>query len=274
MTIAGSDSGGGAGIQADLRTFNAFGVFGTSAITALTAQNPFEVSMVEAVSPEMVSAQIRTVLNSVRISAFKTGMLFSKNIIEAVADSLSGNTAALVCDPVMISTSGVKLLRDDAVESLKNRLLPISSWITPNIPEAEVLTSMKIGNESGMISAARLCHEKWGASVIIKGGHSAEKDFAIDIICVKGKVTRLSTRRIKVEKNSDHGTGCTFSAALAAGLASWLGWEDAIVSAKAFVTASLASTVNIGNDSCTGLSAMFPPGSFEKYKKSVFMEKI
>ena len=157
LTIAGSDSGGGAGIQADLRTFHYFRVFGTSAITAVTFQNPLEVAGIEPVSPEGVRAQIRTVRKGIDIAAVKTGMLFSAEIIEAAADALSGFTGPLVVDPVMISTSGRNLLREDAVEALKNTLLPKAAWITPNLPEAEALTGRRIQSGDDAVQAAREC---------------------------------------------------------------------------------------------------------------------
>ena len=255
LTIAGSDSGGGAGIQADLRTFHYFRVFGTSAITAVTFQNPLEVAGIEPVSPEGVRAQIRTVRKGIDIAAVKTGMLFSAGIIEAAADALSGFTGPLVVDPVMISTSGRNLLREDAVEALKNTLLPKAAWITPNLPEAEALTGRRIQSGDDAVLAARECAERWKCSVVLKGGH-ADGPEAADVVFHDGKCLLLSTPRIPVKGNSDHGTGCTFSAALTALLALGTGWKDALIRAKAFVLASLAHPVRL---SVCGVYGMYPP---------------
>ena len=254
MTIAGSDSGGGAGIQADLRTFNYFRVFGTSAITAVTFQNPLEVTGIEAVSAAGVRAQIETVRKAVDLKAAKTGMLFSAEIIEAVADTIRGFSGPLVVDPVMISTSGKKLLEDDAVQVLKDLLLPQADWITPNLPEAEVLTGRRIESDADAVAAARECAEKWLCSVVIKGGH-AEGLEAADIVVHLGQSLLLSAPRIPVSGNSDHGTGCTFSAALTALLARGTGWIDALVKAKAFVLASLVRPVRLSDRT----AGMFPP---------------
>lgn len=255
LTIAGSDSGGGAGIQADLRTFHYFRVFGTSAITAVTFQNPLEVAGIEPVSPEGVRAQIRTVRKGIDIAAVKTGMLFSAEIIEAAADALSGFTGPLVVDPVMISTSGRNLLREDAVEALKNTLLPKAAWITPNLPEAEALTGRRIQSGDDAVQAARECAERWKCSVVLKGGH-ADGPEAADVVFHEGVSLLLSTPRILVKGNSDHGTGCTFSAALTALLAQGTGWKDALIRAKAFVLASLTHPVRL---SVCGVYGMYPP---------------
>ena len=254
MTVAGSDSGGGAGIQADLRTFSYFRVFGTSAITAVTFQNPLEVSGIEPVSPEGVKAQIDTVRRAIDIAAVKTGMLFSSPIIEAVASALAGFPGPLVVDPVMISTSGRKLLQDDAIDSMRNKLLPLAAWITPNLPEAEALTSRRIKNNSDAAAAARECAEKWGCSVVVKGGHAESRE-AADIVVHQGQCMLISTPRVPVWGNSDHGTGCTFSAALTAQLARGAEWKDALVRAKAFVLASLSSPVRLSGKT----AGMFPP---------------
>ena len=255
LTIAGSDCSGGAGIQADLRTFHYFRVFGTSAITAVTFQNPLEVAGIEPVSPEGVRAQIRTVRKGIDIAAVKTGMLFSAEIIEAAADALSGFTGPLVVDPVMISTSGRNLLREDAVEALKNTLLPKAAWITPNLPEAEALTGRRIQSGADAVQAARECAERWKCSVVLKGGH-ADGPEAADVVSHEGVSLLLSTPRIPVKGNSDHGTGCTFSAALTALLAQGTGWKDALIRAKAFVLASLTHPVRL---SVCGVYGMYPP---------------
>ena len=254
MTIAGSDSGGGAGIQADLRTFSYFRVFGTSAITAVTFQNPLEVTGIEAVAPDGVRDQIATVRKAIDIAAAKTGMLFSAEIIEAAASAMGDFTGPLVVDPVMISTSGKKLLQDSAIEALRNVLIPQAAWITPNLPEAEVLAGRQIGSGDDAVNAARECSEKWGCSVVVKGGH-AEGSQASDIVVHQGHTLLLSTPRVPVWGNSDHGTGCTFSAALTAQLAWGTEWKTALIRAKAFVLASLSRPVRLSERA----AGMFPP---------------
>lgn len=270
MTIAGSDSGGGAGIQADLRTFNYFRVFGCSAITAVTFQNPLEVTGIEPVSPEGVKAQIETVRSAIDLKAAKTGMLFSAGIIEAAADAMRGFTGPLVVDPVMISTSGKKLLQDDAVHALREILIPQAAWITPNLPEAEVLAERPIKSGADAAAAARQCAEKWGCSVIIKGGH-AEGTEAADVAVHQGRCVLLSTPRVPVAGNSDHGTGCTFSAALTALLARETDWLDALIRAKAFVLASLSRPVKLSNRA----AGMFPPeDALENFCKQIVCREL
>lgn len=270
MTIAGSDSGGGAGIQADLRTFSYFRVFGTSAITAVTFQNPLEVTGIEAVTPGGVRAQISTVRKAVDIAAAKTGMLFSAEIIEAAADALRDFSGPLVTDPVMISTSGKKLLQDSAIEALRNILIPQAAWITPNLPEAEVLTDRKIASGTDAVNAARECSEKWGCSVVVKGGH-AEGSQASDIVVHQGNILLLSTPRVPVWGNSDHGTGCTFSAALTAQLALGTEWKTSLIRAKAFVLASLSRPVRLSE--CA--AGMFPPeDELEHYCRQINCREI
>ncbi len=258
LTVAGSDSGGGAGVQADLRTFAALGVFGTSAITALTAQSPLGVSRVDPASPQAVRAQMKAVAGALGIRAIKTGMLFSKSIVLAVCEELAAFDAPLVVDPVMIATSGAKLMRPDAVKAMMDRLLPLAAWLTPNIPEAEALSGFRIMNERDMARAAGFCFDRWGASTVVKGGHFAGAGGqAVDIVCHKGRFKRLLSARCRVRMHADHGTGCTFSAALAAGLAKRLPWTGTLLSAKAFVTASLINSSRVGD----GVCAMFPPSS-------------
>jgi hydroxymethylpyrimidine/phosphomethylpyrimidine kinase len=270
MTIAGSDSGGGAGIQADLRTFNCFRVFGTSAVTAVTFQNPLEVTGLEAVSPAGVRAQIETVRKAIDIKAAKTGMLFSAEIIEAAAESMRDFSGPLVVDPVMISTSGKKLLRDDAVQALREILIPQAAWITPNLPEAEVLLERPIRTGDDAVAAARECAEKWGCSVVIKGGH-AEGAEASDVAVYEGHCVLLSAPRVPVAGNADHGTGCTFSAALTALLARGTDWLDALVKAKAFVLASLVRPVRLSD----WAAGMFPPEeSLEIYSKPIVCREL
>ncbi len=271
MTIAGSDSGGGAGIQADLRTFSFFRVFGSSAITALTSQNPLCVAGIEPVRPSAVELQILTVRKALEISAIKTGMLFSRPIILAVARALAGFSGELVVDPVMISTSGKRLMQDFAVAAVRKHILPLATWITPNLPEAEAVSGMKLRNIDDCRRAAEYCAECWNCSVIIKGGHSDDPEYALDLVYHKGEFRLFRSKRLPVKQNSDHGTGCTFSAALAALLAKGVPWDRAVFRAKAFVLASLAESVRLSG---SGLCGMFPPEApLEKYETMIFCEK-
>jgi hydroxymethylpyrimidine/phosphomethylpyrimidine kinase len=255
LTIAGSDSGGGAGIQADLRTFYAFETFGCSAISAVTSQNPNEVTRIDLLEPAAVKAQIETVRSAIRLGAAKTGMLGSAAIIEAAAEALHGFDAPLVVDPVMISTSGAELLAPDAAGTLISTLLPLAAWITPNLPEAEKLSGMRIETYQDMIRAARFCSESWGCGCILKGGHFRGGDSAVDIICRGDEIYRVSTPLLALDGNTAHGTGCTLSAAFAAGLALEYSYLEAFRQAKAFVYGALAEAVLIGD----GLRAMYPP---------------
>ena len=255
LTIAGSDSGGGAGIQADLRTFSAFGVFGCSAITAVTSQNPLEVSRIDALPGAAVKAQIQAVKKAFKIGAVKTGMLMNAGIIEHAAAELSGMKCPLIVDPVMIATSGARLLEDSAVESMKNSLLPLAEWITPNIHEAQLLADMKITDTAAMSEAGLRCAATWKCNCIVKGGHLSSKGGRIaDIVIYQGKVYSLSSPVIENPRAS-HGTGCTMSAALAAALALGLPWKKAMKAVKDFVFGSLAEEVEIGD----GIFAMYPP---------------
>lgn len=260
MTIAGSDSGGGAGIQADLRTFSAFGVFGCSAITAITAQNPFEVKSVMPVEKNMLSAQIESVAKYIKPRSIKSGMLCSREIIEALCNCLPLLTkATYVLDPVMVSTSGAKLLSDDAVELMKQSLMKHCHWLTPNIPEAEVIRGRKINDVKDMREAALYCADKYQCCCLLKGGHAAAVDNrSVDIVGREGVLYELSGPQINCEGITAHGTGCTLSAALAAGFAIGLPWKKALASAKGFVVGSLAEAVQIA----ARVSAMYPPQEY------------
>jgi hydroxymethylpyrimidine/phosphomethylpyrimidine kinase len=267
LTIAGSDSGGGAGVQADLRTFSAFGVFGTSAITAVTAQNPREVRGVEPLPPACVGAQIQTVSASFAVRAVKTGMLHSKNIIAEVADALGKLDASLVVDPVMISGSGARLLDPDAVDAMKSRILPLADWITPNIPEAEALIGRSVATIDDMELAAAEIANTYSAGCVLKGGHLPDLgDDALDVVAYKGKIHHLVSPSVefsaRVADTITHGTGCTFSAAIAAGIAIELPWNDMLIAAKAFVFGSLSEAVTVGDD----LAGMFPPSGNHRDK--------
>lgn len=245
LTIAGSDSGGGAGIQADLKTFQELGVFGTSALTAVTAQNTYGVSAIQPINTEMIQAQIRAVIQDFNVKAVKTGMLFSAEIIHAVADELRDSGIPLVIDPVMIAKGGASLLKDEAVEALKSVLLPIATVVTPNIPEAEVLTGLEIKSESDIERAAEHMMALGAHSVVIKGGHRKEAAFAEDLF-VGSDGTHFSVRSNWVETKDTHGTGCTYSAALAAFLADGESLSDAVISAKCYIHAAIENGLGIG----------------------------
>jgi len=217
ITIAGSDSGGGAGIEADLKTFMALGVHGAVAITSITAQNTYQVTMIHDLPPEMVAEQIRVVHRDMGIDAGKTGMLSNKDIIKIVAETVEELGFPLVVDPVMVAKSGARLLREDAVETLIKHLIPKATIVTPNIPEAEILAGIKIESLDDMVEAARIIVEKHGAeAAIVKGGHLGG-DESVDVLYYRGKHYYFRAERIQT-KNT-HGTGCSFSAALAALLA-------------------------------------------------------
>ena len=244
LTIAGSDSGGGAGIQADLKTFAAMGVHGTSAITSITAQNTYEVRAIHDVPPEIVVAQIEAIADDLGVDAAKTGMLSNKYIIEAIAKTVDRYGFPLVVDPVMIAKSGAKLLRDDAIEALIKELVPRAWVITPNRPEAERITGMEIRSLNDARESARLIVEEYGAkAAVVKGGHM-EGEYSIDILYYKGRFYEYSSKRIM--KNTTHGTGCSFSAAIAAGLAKGRSIPEAIEVAKKFITMAIEYGLEIG----------------------------
>jgi hydroxymethylpyrimidine/phosphomethylpyrimidine kinase len=237
LTIAGSDSGGGAGIQADLKTFSAFRVFGMSVITAVTAQNSLGVQGVESLPPAFVAQQLRSVLSDFGADAAKCGMLATAPIIEAVAATLAEHPIEkLVVDPVMVAKSGDALLRPDAVRSLIERILPLALVVTPNLPEAEALAGIPVSDRKEMEEAARRIHALGPRYVLVKGGHL--KGDAVDLLWNGRELRDFSAPR--VDSPNTHGTGCTFSAAIAAGLARGQAIPDAIREAKAYVTKAIA----------------------------------
>lgn len=236
LTIAGSDSGGGAGIQADLKTFSAFRVFGMSVITAVTAQNSLGVQGVENLPPAFVARQLRSVLDDFGADGAKCGMLSTAPIIEAVAATLAERPLEkLVVDPVMVAKSGDRLLQPEARAALADRILPLALVVTPNLAEAEVLAGMQVVEPEDMEEAARRIHAMGPRYVLVKGGHL--KGDATDLLWNGRDFTRFSTPRI--DSANTHGTGCTFSAAIAAGLARGQALGDAIRSAKAYVTRAI-----------------------------------
>lgn len=245
LTIAGSDSGAGAGIQADLKTFAALGVYGLTVITAVTAQNTVGVRAVQEVSPAMIAAQLDAVAEDFSIAALKTGMLSSAAIIEVVAAGIEARRLApLVVDPVMVAKSGDRLLRTDAIDALRRRLLPLALVVTPNIPEAEVLAEVRIQSLDDRIIAARRIMAHGARAVVVKGGH-AGTDPVIDLLLDDEGVSQFSAPRIATEQT--HGTGCTFSAAVTAGLASGLSLRSAVAGAREYVTRALAEAPGLGH---------------------------
>ncbi|MGE5244407.1 MAG: bifunctional hydroxymethylpyrimidine kinase/phosphomethylpyrimidine kinase [Betaproteobacteria bacterium] len=245
LTIAGSDSGGGAGIQADLKTFAAHGVYGASAITAVTAQNTLGVTGAVALSADFVTAQIEAVAGDITLHATKTGMLATAAIVEAVAAAIVELELPLVVvDPVMVAKSGDRLLDDDAVQTLRTELLPKAFVVTPNIPEAETLAGCRIGSASDAREAARRIHRLGAAAVIVTGGHAAG-DEVVDLLFDGSAFVELRTPRIAT-KNT-HGTGCTFASAVAANLALGRPLREAATAAQQYVAGAIRHALPIGH---------------------------
>jgi hydroxymethylpyrimidine/phosphomethylpyrimidine kinase len=243
LSIAGSDSGGGAGIQADLKTFSAMGVFGMTAITAVTAQNTREVTGIVELAPDMVARQIDAVVSDIGVDAAKTGMLSSAAIIEAVADRVRHHRLdRLVVDPVVIAKSGAALLRPEAVEALRRLILPLALVVTPNVPEAEALCGVSIRTPAQMDDAARRIAALGPRYVVVKGGHL--EGAAVDTVYDGARLEHLEAARIGT-KNT-HGTGCVFSAAIAAGLARGGDPRAAIRAAKTFITGAIEGALALG----------------------------
>jgi hydroxymethylpyrimidine/phosphomethylpyrimidine kinase len=242
LTIAGSDSGGGAGIQADLKTFSALGCFGMSVITALTAQNTVSVKSIFEVSPAFVADQMDAVLQDIGVDAVKIGMLSSSGVIEIVADKLEEyDVTKIVLDPVMVAKSGDKLLRDEAIDALKTSLIPLTEIITPNIPEAEVLAGHPISGDEMLTDTASELAGLGSKSVLIKGGH-LEGNKSSDLLFVRsvdgtGSIHRFESSRI--DSQNTHGTGCTLSSAIASFLGKGLNTPEAVEQAKAYTTEAI-----------------------------------
>lgn len=244
LTIAGSDPSGGAGLQADIKTMSALGVYAASAVTALTVQNTRGVTATMAVPPQMVRAQVEAVLSDLRPQAVKIGMLGEAATARAVADSLEGCAAPVVLDPVMVSTSGHSLANAEAVEVMRQRLISRAVLVTPNMPEAEALAGMAIGSEADMLAAARRIVEEGGArAVLVKGGHGegAEKR---DLLLQAGREP-LWYAAPSVDTQNTHGTGCTLSSAIAALLARGLSLSEAIAQAKDYITGALLAGAGV-----------------------------
>lgn len=246
LTIAGSDSSGGAGIQADIKTMMANGVYAMSAITALTAQNTTGVTDIMEVTPSFLAHQLDAIFTDIFPDAVKIGMVSSSDLIAVIGEKLRYyNAKHIVVDPVMVSTSGAKLLQDDAITTLKEQLFPLAELLTPNIPEAEILADMKISSPEDMITAAAKIGTKYGCAVLCKGGHRIND--ANDLLWQNGNIQWFQGKR--VNNPNTHGTGCTLSSAIASNLAKGQTLSDAIKYAKDYVSGALLSMLDLGKGS-------------------------
>jgi hydroxymethylpyrimidine/phosphomethylpyrimidine kinase len=255
LTIAGSDSGGGAGIQADLKTFAALGVHGASAIACLTAQNPKRVLGIEVCSPKMLQQQIEAVFEELNPRAIKTGMLFSADNVRVVVEffrnsKLKTQNSKLIVDPVLVSTSGAKLLEPKALKILQEKLLPRATLVTPNLSEAEILSGQKISSVEEMREAARKIHSCFGCAVLVKGGHLKNTREAVDVFFDGKTELLLSAPFVKAVRT--HGTGCVYSAAICAALALGNDLPQAVQIGKQFVTAAISGSCKIGKHFALG----------------------
>ena len=246
LSIAGSDSSGGAGVQADLKTMTMNGVFAMSAITALTAQNTTGVTGILEADPEFLKKQIDAVFEDIRPDAVKIGMVSSSGLIKTIAERLQHYKADnIVVDPVMVATSGSRLISETAIDTLKTQLLPMATVITPNIPEAEVLAEMEIRSEDDMVEAAKKIHEMYHCAVLCKGGHSLND--ANDLLYQDGETTWFHGKRIN--NPNTHGTGCTLSSAIASNLAKGYSLEESIHRAKEYISGALEAMLDLGKGS-------------------------
>ncbi|MBR2868067.1 MAG: bifunctional hydroxymethylpyrimidine kinase/phosphomethylpyrimidine kinase [Clostridia bacterium] len=246
LSIAGSDCSGGAGIQADIKTMTMNGVYAMSAITALTAQNTMGVFAISESSPEFLKEQIDAVFEDIYPDAVKIGMVSSSELISVIAERLKFyNTKNIVVDPVMVATSGSELMKTDAVQTLIEELLPIATVVTPNIPEAEVLSGKKIQSKENMLNVAKLVGDKYGCAVLLKGGHSIND--ANDLLYSNGKFKWFDGKRIN--NPNTHGTGCTLSSAIASNLAKGLSLDESIRNAKNYISEALSAMLDLGKDS-------------------------
>ena len=244
LTIAGSDSGGGAGIQADLKTFAAYEVYGTSVLTAITAQNTVGVTGIHEIPSDLIGEQIRCVMDDIGADSIKTGMLSTSSIVQTVSRELGKyNVQNLVVDPVMIAKSGDALLQEEAVEAVRNLMIPLAAVVTPNIPEAEVLTGMTITSEQDMKTAASMLVQMGAKSAVVKGGH--REGPASDLFYDGSNYEVFTVDRI--DTVNTHGTGCTFASAVAAGLAKGHGMRDSVAEAKLYITESIRKSFAVGS---------------------------
>ena len=246
LTIAGSDSCGGAGIQADIKTMTAHGVYAMSAVTALTAQNTTGVSDIMEVTPAFLEKQLDCVFEDIMPDAVKTGMVASSELIRVIAAKIKQYHAKnLVVDPVMVATSGSKLISDDAIGTLKHELLPLATVITPNIPETEVITGMQVRTQEDMIRAAKWIYEQYGCAALCKGGHQIND--ANDLLYRDGDYRWFYGKRIP--NPNTHGTGCTLSSAIASNLAKGESLDEAVLYAKNYISGALAAMLDLGKGS-------------------------
>ena len=246
LTIAGSDSSGGAGIQADIKTMTANRVYTMSAITALTAQNTTGVTDIMEVTPKFLAEQLDSIFTDINPDAIKTGMVSSSELIETIADKLTEYHAKnIVVDPVMVATSGARLISEDAVSTLKEYLFPLAQILTPNIPEAEVLSGMTITSEAEMMEAAKVIGDQYGCAVLLKGGHKVND--ANDLLYHEGTCQWFYGKRI--DNPNTHGTGCTLSSAIASNLAKGFPMDVAVERAKAYISGALAAMLDLGKGS-------------------------
>ncbi len=246
LSIAGSDSSGGAGVQADIKTITMNGVYAMSAITSLTAQNTLGVRAISDSTPEFLKEQLDAVFEDIFPDSVKIGMVSSSELIDVIADRLKYYDAKnIVVDPVMVATSGSALIRTDAIKTLVEKLLPLATLVTPNIPEAEILSDMKIDNKDDMINAAKFIEKNYGCSVLLKGGHSVND--ASDLLCENGRFIWFEGKRI--DNSNTHGTGCTLSSAIAANLAKGINLVDSVKKAKEYISNALAEGLDLGKGS-------------------------
>ncbi len=265
LTIAGSDSSGGAGIQADLKTMTMNGVFAMSAITALTAQNTTGVRAIQESTPDFLKDQIDAVFEDIYPDAVKIGMVASSELIRVIAERLRFYKAEnIVVDPVMVATSGSALLKSDAVKTLIEEFLPIATVVTPNIPEAEILSEITIKTEDDMVTAAKKIGDNYHCAVLLKGGHNIND--ANDLLYSNGEATWFKGKRIN--NPNTHGTGCTLSSAIASNLAKGFSLNDAVKRAKDYISSALAADLDLGKGSGPMNHAFDLQGEFSKGAKS------
>ena len=261
LTIAGSDSSGGAGIQADIKTMTANRVYAMSAITALTAQNTTGVTDIMEITPKFLAEQLDSIFTDIHPDAIKTGMVSSSELIETIAEKLTEYHAKnIVVDPVMVATSGARLISGDAISTLKSKLLPLATVITPNIPEAEVLSEMEIRTEADMEKAAEVIGTRYGCSVLLKGGH--QKNDASDLLWQKDKKP-VWFHGVRIDNPNTHGTGCTLSSAIASNLAKGRDLETSVRYAKNYISGALAAMLDLGKGSGPMNHAFAIEGEYE-----------
>lgn len=261
LTIAGSDCSGGAGIQADIKTMTMNGVYAMSAITALTAQNTTGVSSILEIAPNFLADQMDMIFTDIRPDAVKIGMVSNSELIKTIVERLTFYKAdKIIVDPVMVATSGANLMQNEALITMKNNLLPIATLVTPNIPEAEILTGMKIENEDDMVQAAVCINQSYGCSVLLKGGHSISD--ANDLLCKNGEIKWFYGKHIN--NPNTHGTGCTLSSAIAANLAKGFTLEIAVQRAKDYISGALLAQLDLGQGSGPMNHAFNLTGEYKK----------